>query len=345
MPQTILLNIAVYSIKKYFIILVSKTAEITVLMSVYNGAKFLAEAIASILALTFTDFEFIIIDDASSDDSLHIINSYKDARIVLIQNNKNIGLTKSLNIGIAKAKGKYIARMDADDISMPKRLEKQFDFMEEHLEFAFCGTRAKTINDVGKEISFFKPPTDSSKILALLLFKNCFFHSSLIIRTKKLLQVLGYNETYKYAQDYKLYLELFKNKCYGTNLKEQLLVYRVLNSNISHNNRDKQDDLACSAIKTAWQDCYEISVSTQLIKKIRSAIIYRERLGQINTVEAIIYLRSLYKQFQKQFNQNSVALKEMRTLVNLVIDVFYNNKKAKLIKRIVCFNSRFHAFN
>ena len=325
--------------------MVSKTPEITVLMSVYNGAKFLAEAIDSILAQTFTDFEFIIIDDASSDDSLHIINSYKDARIVLIQNNKNIGLTKSLNIGIAKAKGKYIARMDADDISMPKRLEKQFDFMEEHLEFAFCGTRAKTINDVGKEISFFKPPTDSSKILALLLFKNCFFHSSLIIRTKKLLQVLGYNETYKYAQDYKLYLELFKNKCYGTNLKEQLLVYRVLNSNISHNNRDKQDDLACSAIKTAWQDCYEISVSTQLIKKIRSAIIYRERLGQINTVEAIIYLRSLYKQFQKQFNQNSVALKEMRTLVNLVIDVFYNNKKAKLIKRIVCFNSRFHAFN
>ena len=248
-------------------------------MSVYNGAKFLAQAIDSILAQTFTDFEFIIINDASSDDSLHIINSYKDARIVLIQNTKNIGLTKSLNIGIAKAKGKYVARMDADDISMPKRLEKQFGFMEEHLEFAFCGTTAKTINDVGKEISFFKPPTDSSKILALLLFKNCFFHSSLIIRTEKLLQVLGYNETYKYAQDYKLYLELFKNKCYGINLKEQLLVYRVLNSNISHNNKDKQDDLACSAIKTAWQECYGISVNTQFIKKIRSAIIYREQLA------------------------------------------------------------------
>jgi glycosyltransferase involved in cell wall biosynthesis len=325
--------------------LVSNTPKITVLMSVYNGAKFLAEAIDSILAQTFTDFEFIIINDASSDDSLHIINSYKDARIVLIQNTKNIGLTKSLNIGIAKAKGKYVARMDADDISMPKRLEKQFGFMEEHLEFAFCGTTAKTINDVGKEISFFKPPTDSSKILALLLFKNCFFHSSLIIRTEKLLQVLGYNETYKYAQDYKLYLELFKNKCYGINLKEQLLVYRVLNSNISHNNKDKQDDLACSAIKTAWQECYGISVNTQFIKKIRSAIIYREQLGQINTVEAIIYLRSLYKQFQKQFNHNSVALKEMRTLVNLVTGVFYNNKKAKLIKRIVYFNTGFHAFN
>ena len=236
-------------------------------MSVYNGAKFLAEAIDSILAQTFTDFEFIVIDDASSDDSLHIINSYKDARIIVLQNTKNIGLTKSLNIGIAKAKGKYIARMDADDISMPKRLEKQFGFMEEHLEFAFCGTRAKTINDVGKEISFFKPPTDSSKILALLIFKNCFFHSSLIIRTEKILRVSGYNENYKYAQDYKLYLELFKNKCYGINLKEQLLVYRVLNSNISHTNSDKQEDLACRAINNALQDCYGINVNTQLIKK------------------------------------------------------------------------------
>ena len=314
-------------------------------MSVYNGAKFLAEAIDSILAQTFTDFEFIIINDASSDDSLHIINSYQDARIVLIQNTKNIGLTKSLNIGIAKAKGKYIARMDSDDISLPKRLEKQFGFMEEHLEFAFCGTRAKTINDVGKEISFFKPPTDSSKILALLLFKNCFFHSSLIIRTEKLSQVSGYNQNYKYAQDYRLYLELFKNKCYGTNLKEQLLVYRVLNSNISHKNSDKQDDLACSAIKTAWQECYGISVNIQFVKKIRSAIVYRERLGKINTLVLLFFLRNLYEQFQRQFNHNSVALKEMRTLVNLVIDVFYNNKKAKLIKRTVYFNSRFHAFN
>ena len=76
-----------------------------------------------------------------------------------------------------------------------------------------------------------------------------------------------------------MYLELFKNKCYGINLKEQLLVYRVLNSNISHTNSDKQEDLACRAINNALQDCYGINVNTQLIKKIRSAIIYRERLG------------------------------------------------------------------
>ena len=91
-------------------------------MSVYNGAKFLAEAIDSILAQTFTDFEFIIINDASSDDSLHIINSYQDARIVLIQNTKNIGLTKSLNIGIAKAKGKYKGRPPKIDNAEIKRV-------------------------------------------------------------------------------------------------------------------------------------------------------------------------------------------------------------------------------
>ena len=123
-------------------------------MSVYNGAKFLDEAIDSILTQTFTDFEFIVIDDASSDDSLHIINSYKDARIIVLQNTKNIGLTKSLNLGIAKAKGKYIARMDADDISMPKRLEKQFDFMEEHPEFAFVGLEQKLLMMLAKKLVF-----------------------------------------------------------------------------------------------------------------------------------------------------------------------------------------------
>ena len=142
-------------------------------MSVYNGAKFLGEAIDSILAQTFTEFEFIIIDDASTDDSLKIINSYKDARIIVVKNTKNHGLTKSLNIGIAKAKGKYVARMDADDISMPKRLEKQFDFMEEHPEFAFCGSKAISINEEGQEVKYL-PDTvcDKDIILAYIFFKN-----------------------------------------------------------------------------------------------------------------------------------------------------------------------------
>ena len=103
---------------------------ISVLMSVYNAEEFLHEAIDSVLAQTYTNFEFIIIEDASTDKSQRIISSYEDPRITLIQNLSNLGLPRSLNKGINLAKGKYIARMDADDISLPERFEKQLSFKD-----------------------------------------------------------------------------------------------------------------------------------------------------------------------------------------------------------------------
>ncbi|MCI0471302.1 MAG: glycosyltransferase, partial [Candidatus Aminicenantes bacterium] len=105
---------------------------ITVLMSVFNNAAYLREAIDSILNQTYTDFEFLIIDDASTDSSKEIISHYHDTRIRLIENKRNIGLTKSLNKGLHKAKGEYIARMDADDISLPDRLAVQYAFLQEN---------------------------------------------------------------------------------------------------------------------------------------------------------------------------------------------------------------------
>ncbi|SVC41049.1 uncharacterized protein METZ01_LOCUS293903, partial [marine metagenome] len=103
---------------------------ITVLMPVYNGAKYLNEAIDSILNQTFQNFEFIIIDDGSTDDSVKIIKSYDDNRIRLVENRNNLGQSETLNKGLSLTRGKYIARMDQDDISMPERLKKQFEFME-----------------------------------------------------------------------------------------------------------------------------------------------------------------------------------------------------------------------
>jgi len=114
--------------------------EVTVLMSVYNGSKYLAEAIESILHQSYTDFEFLIINDGSTDLSEKIIKSYNDRRINYIKNNENIGLTRSLNKGLCLARGKYIARMDADDISMPDRFKEQVDFMEKNENVVACGT-------------------------------------------------------------------------------------------------------------------------------------------------------------------------------------------------------------
>ena len=120
---------------------------ITVLMPVYNAERFLSEAIDSILHQTLTNFEFLIIDDGSTDNSLKIINSYRDQRIILVRNGTNLGITASLNKGIELAKGHLIARMDADDISYPDRLQKQYDYLNQHPDCAMVSTLARVITE------------------------------------------------------------------------------------------------------------------------------------------------------------------------------------------------------
>ena len=123
---------------------------ITVLMSVYNGERYLQESIKSILCQTFTNFEFIIIDDCSDDTSCKIIESYNDKRIKLIRNRINLGLSASLNIGIRASRGKYIARFDSDDISCPERIETQYRFMEENSQIGILGTGYYKIDQNGE---------------------------------------------------------------------------------------------------------------------------------------------------------------------------------------------------
>ena len=117
--------------------------KVTVLMPVYNGEKYLKEAITSILLQTFDDFEFLIINDGSSDASVDIIQSFRDPRIRLVHNDTNIGLIATLNKGLKLAHGKYVARMDQDDISLPRRLEKQTYFMDNNPDVGVCGTWIK----------------------------------------------------------------------------------------------------------------------------------------------------------------------------------------------------------
>ena len=160
---------------------ISKTPAISVLMSVFNSDKYLHEAIDSILKQTFTDFEFIIINDASTDSSVNIIKSYNDIRIVLIENETNIGLTNSLNKGIKRATGKYIARMDADDIALPFRFAEQFSFMELHAEIGICGTWVETFNEKGKIVVWDYPETHE-KIICRQFFNVGFAHPTVMFR-------------------------------------------------------------------------------------------------------------------------------------------------------------------
>jgi glycosyltransferase involved in cell wall biosynthesis len=209
-----------------------KKPEVTVLMPVYNGEIYLKDAINSILSQSYTDFELLIIDDGSTDKSVEIIKSYKDSRIVLFLNNKNCGLAHSLNFGINNSKGKYIARMDCDDISIPTRLEKQVRFMDNNPEFGICGTWIKTIGEISNYTN--KYLENSDEIKANLLFNTSFAHPSVMIRKSVLTENnLKYNEDHKfYYEDYGLWVELSR-VTKMTNIPEVLLRYRVYKKSFS----------------------------------------------------------------------------------------------------------------
>lgn len=199
--------------------------QISVVMSVFNGKKYLQEAIESILGQTFTDFEFIIIDDGSTDESAAIINSYNDVRIRLIQQ-ENKGLAAALNRGIKAAKGKYIARMDADDISMKDRLEKQYEFLEIHSRCVAVGTNAVVIDMNGKLLYTSCQLTDWEEIKNILP-ATPFFHSSTTLRREVVVKCGGYYEKLKYGgQDLILFNKMAR---FGElrNINEFLIEYRL----------------------------------------------------------------------------------------------------------------------
>lgn len=195
---------------------------VSVVMPVYNGEKYLNEAIESILNQTFTDFEFIILNDGSTDRIEKIILSYDDSRIHYVKNEKNLQIVKTLNKGISLAKGKYIARMDADDISQPERFEKQVRFMEDNPEIDVCGTWLKTFGD---NECIWEYPLSHHEIKSLLLFNSALAHPSIITK-RALFDRFKYSEEYEKAEDYFLWVQLINDKTLA-NIPHVLLNYRL----------------------------------------------------------------------------------------------------------------------
>ena len=205
--------------------------KISVVMSVYNGEKYLGEAIDSILNQTFTDFEFIIIDDGSTDKSANIVKSYNDQRIVLIKQ-KNKGLGAALNTGIKAASGKYIARMDQDDISEVERFQKQYEFMQRHYECVAAGTNALYMDEEGTVVSTTNLKFDRDVSANYLMEQNPFVHGSMIISRETLLNVGGYLEIMT-SEDDLLWVNLIKSgKMYV--IPDILYRWRVVSSSLSH---------------------------------------------------------------------------------------------------------------
>ncbi|WP_174589763.1 glycosyltransferase [Methanocella conradii] len=212
---------------------------VTVLMSVYNGERYLREAVDSIIAQTYEDFEFLIVNDGSTDSSIEVLQSYEDPRIRIINNDVNIGLTKSLNRGVQLARGRYIARMDADDVSSPDRLEKEVQFLDAHPDVGLVGSNVKVIDDDGRDVGVMTYPETSGHIKWYMLFFNPMVHPTLLIRREVFERVGGYNEGIRYAQDYELLCRLAPITRFW-NLQDTLLRFRMHSGRVSFRQRADQ---------------------------------------------------------------------------------------------------------
>ncbi|MDG1052010.1 MAG: glycosyltransferase family 2 protein [Flavobacteriaceae bacterium] len=200
---------------------------ISVIMPVFNCENDVPNAIQSILKQTYEDFEFLILNDGSSDSTGDILESYRkiDERVKIFNNKSNIGLTKSLNILINKARGEYLARQDSDDISHPKRFEQQLKYMSMK-KLPISTTRAKIKNSNKKipGLTYFLPHELSIK------FKNPYIHGSLVIETSLMRKIGGYDEDFYYAQDYKLFSDILKSNQKIGMMKECLYVLNTQNN-------------------------------------------------------------------------------------------------------------------
>jgi glycosyltransferase involved in cell wall biosynthesis len=194
-------------------------------MPVSNGEAFLGQAIDSVLTQNFSDFEFLIIDDGSTDASPAIIRSYADPRIHLVHNGKRLGLVESLNNGLDLARGEYIARMDCDDISLPQRLARQVAFMDRHSQIGVCGTWVETIGEPACDL--WRYPSDPEIIRCRLLFESVIAHPSVMMRRTLFGKAgLSYSPLYRRAQDYELWVRSAKSFALS-NVAAVLLLRRV----------------------------------------------------------------------------------------------------------------------
>ncbi|QIL40275.1 glycosyltransferase [Pedobacter sp. HDW13] len=213
---------------------------ISVVLPVYNGQDYIKKAIDSILNQTFDNFELIIIDDCSTDNTVSIIEQFKDKRIRLIRNPTNKGNYACRNIGNSISKGKYIAVMDADDISLPNRLQVQYNYLERYLKLGLVGSFGQFINEIDQKVGILRKPVEHNYIKLFLFRDNCFIHSSMMYRASFLKRFhICYNERLKFAADYDFAIRCSK-KFKVMNIPEVLVEYRSHGNQISQEKRIEQ---------------------------------------------------------------------------------------------------------
>jgi len=303
--------------------------KISVIMPVYNAEKYLDEAVESILNQTYSDFELIIINDCSNDNSEKIILSYDDSRIKYIKNETNLGVALSLNRGLDEACGEYIARMDADDISLPLRFEKQLEFMEKNANVAVCGCEAELFGDVINNDTFTVFGKEDMKIN--MLFSSCICHPAVMIRRSVFeKEHFRYDVNFDKLEDYELWTRVFVkydlDNVHGVYFRYRIHQNQVTqNYSIQHKNKLLQ-------IKHNIIDNLGIKFS-----KEEFFAYFNFCIGEFN-YEDFFFLASSFEKIIKQNDRTMFFDKEKLSdyLSGIILKLYCNQKNVKFdeIKRV-----------
>lgn len=291
----------------------SPSPEISVVMSVYNAELYLSQAIDSILGQSFKDFEFIIIEDCSTDQSLKILEHYaqQDQRIKLIrkpENRRMKGFIENLNIGISQAKGRYIARMDADDIAYPDRFEKQFQFLEQHPEVFMIGSSINLIDEDNQLLRKLPALENNTEIQQQMTKKVAMYHPVIMFRNEG----VRYRENIYYCEDYDLYLRLMNQGKKFHNFTEVLLDYRILNSSISRKDGNFMRSLFVEKVKQFYteekkkgQDFYALFSPDNLLDLLNT-----EKVSTQSDLDFALGVAVKFG-YKKEFNQMLLKYKSL----------------------------------
>lgn len=268
-------------------------------MSVYNGAPFVREAIESVLNQTFEDFEFIIFDDKSLDASATIIRSNPDARIRFFENAENVGLTKNLCRGMEIAKGEYVARMDADDVCLPERFERQARFLDAHPEISALGSAVYFFKDAGRDILGLQP-VSHDEIKCELLYSFTMLHPSVMLRRHDFAKHnLNYDPYFRYSQDFDLWVKSIR-KLRFANLREPLIRMREHRMKICRTMRPEQKRLS-DEIRKRQLDELEVTYTDEELQAFHM-------VGSGGLAEGVSDLKHYETMLLKIFIQNKVRL-------------------------------------
>lgn len=306
---------------------------ISVVMSVYNGEKYLKESIRSILNQTFKDFEFIIINDGSTDSTERIIKSFKDPRIIAVSRH-NKGLVASLNQAIRMAKGKYIARQDDDDISLPERLKKELIFMNNHPDCVLVGTAFEVMDENKKNISIEAFPTENNDLKRSMLSVNPFAHGSTLFSRKAAIDCGLYTDKYGPTEDFALWSKM---ALVGeiNNLPDLLYRWRVNIEGISQSRSQEQISYSKIISKENYHNYQKSNLNISNINKnfnfyrnidkVTGVFIANKYLKTCMNYTLVLLRNRQYLKFTNNFIIfMSGGLKSLSVVINIINEKFKN---------------------